>query len=135
MINFETKDSGQRTSFPTGSVRDTDDGKPRYDLISLHGLTRLAGLMARGAQKYGARNWEKGQPASRYLASAFRHLVQYAMGDRSEDHLAAVAFNVFGIIDVEERAALGQHGFAELLDLELYDAEIRDRKEDTVSAT
>lgn len=118
--NFVTKDSGERVKFFTGAVRDVDDGKPRYDLIGLHGLTRLAFLMARGALKYGERNWEKGQPASRYLASAFRHLVQYAMGDRSEDHLAAVAFNVFGIMHVEEEYAKGREEFRSLLDLEIY---------------
>lgn len=99
---FITKDSGQRQEFQTGSLRDTNEGKPRYDLISIHGLKRLADLMARGAKKYGERNWEKGQPVSRFYESLFRHLIAYREGDRSEDHLAAITFNTFGIIHMEE---------------------------------
>jgi dATP/dGTP diphosphohydrolase len=118
--NFRTEDSGKRVEYATGAVRDTDEGKPRYDLISKHGLTRLAELMARGAKKYGERNWEKGQPVSRYFASAFRHLMQYALGDRSEDHIMGVVFNMFGIAHVEEENKLGKIGFMELLDLDIY---------------
>lgn len=100
---YLTKDSGERVNFPTGSVRDTQDGKPRYDLVGIEGYTRLALLMARGAEKYGENNWRLGQKSTRYFASALRHLMQWAMGDNSEDHLAAVAFNVFGIMHLEEK--------------------------------
>ena len=30
----KVQDSGKRQDFGTGSVRDTNEGKPRYDLIS-----------------------------------------------------------------------------------------------------
>lgn len=33
---FITKDSWNRESFSTGSLRDTQEWKPRYDLISIH---------------------------------------------------------------------------------------------------
>lgn len=112
---FITKDSGNRESFSTGSLRDTNEGKPRYDLISIHGLKRVSHLMARGAKKYGERNWEKGQPASRFYESAFRHLISYREGDRSEDHLAAVVFNIFGIIHMED------DNRKDMLDFEFYD--------------
>lgn len=92
---FVTKDSGQREQFGSGAVRDTQEGKPRYDLIPPGPLKRHAELMARGAIKYGDSNWTKGMPVSRILASAQRHLEQYRAGDRTEDHLAAVAFNVY----------------------------------------
>lgn len=118
---FVTKDSGERIEFGTGAVRDVEDDKPAYDLVGIHGLTRLAWLMRRGAAKYGKRNWEKGQNVSRSYASAFRHLIQYFLGDRSEDHLAAVAFNVFSIMHVEEEAKAGRDGFKELLDIEFYE--------------
>ncbi len=100
---FETKDSGERLEFETGSRRDTQNGKPRYDLVGVEGLTRLAGLMARGAEKYGENNWRLGQKASRYYSSMFRHMMQWAAGDDSEDHLAAVCFNAFGIMHLEEK--------------------------------
>jgi hypothetical protein len=100
--SFETKDSGEREKFDTGAVRDTEEGKPRYDLISPFALTRLAHLLARGAEKYCERNWEKGMYVSRLYSSGLRHFIQYFMGDRSEDHLAAVLFNVMAIIHFEE---------------------------------
>lgn len=38
--NFETKDSGVREQFASGMVRDTQEGKPRFDLIFDGPLTR-----------------------------------------------------------------------------------------------
>lgn len=118
--SFQTKDSGARELYPTGSQRDTQEGKPRYDLIGKHGLKRLAELMARGAKKYGEHNWKLGQPVSRSYASAFRHLMQWAAGDRSEDHLAAVVFNIFSIIHVEEQVKVGKLP-TDLLDMDIYE--------------
>jgi hypothetical protein len=99
---FMTKDSGKREEFPSGMVRDTQDGKPRYDLIPTEGLRRLAKLYTRGAVKYGDNNWQKGQPLSRAYASLFRHLIQWREGDRTEDHMAAVAWNAMAIMFYEE---------------------------------
>jgi hypothetical protein len=102
MSDFIVKDSGRREEFPTGSRRDTNEGKPRPDLISPYFLERLGLHMQKGLAKYGEHNWAKGQPTARYMESAFRHLVQLFKGDRDEDHAAAVAFNVMGIIHNEE---------------------------------
>lgn len=96
--SFITKDSGEREDFTSGARRDTQDGKPRYDLIPPIPLKRLAELYARGAEKYGESNWTKGMPSSRFLASLMRHLEQYRDGETDEDHLAAVVFNAFGIM-------------------------------------
>ena len=108
MGNFVTKDSGKRAQFETGAVRDTNTGKGRFDLITPIGLKRLAQLYERGAVKYGARNWEKGIPLWRYLDSAERHLNDFKSGDRAEDHLAAVAWNVMGYIHTEELIRRGE---------------------------
>lgn len=99
-----TKDSGERTEFASGMVRDTDAGKARFDLLLPEGvpyrsqfLTRVADLFTRGAVKYDARNWEQADsPAEleRMKASAMRHLMQWAAGDADEDHAAAVVFNL-----------------------------------------
>lgn len=102
------KDSGQRESFDTGSVRDTRKGKGRYDLISPIGLRRLAQHYENGAAKYGDRNWEKGQSLSRYLDSAERHLESFKEGLRDEDHLSAVVWNIFCIIHTEEMIRRGK---------------------------
>ena len=103
---YTTKDSGAREQFSTGMQRDTQAGKPRFDLVMPLGqpfdeqmLTRWAGLMARGAEKYDDRNWEQAATQvelDRYLSSAFRHFVQWLAGDQDEDHAAAVFFNIAG---------------------------------------
>lgn len=84
--------------FSTGSVRDNAEGKGRWDLIPYSGLLRLAVHYENGAKKYGDNNWRKGQPAHEYLNSAMRHLARFIAGENSEDHLSAVAWNVFGLI-------------------------------------
>lgn len=89
------KDSGERREFATGSVRDVRKGKGRYDLIPPYSLRRLAKHYENGAIKYGDRNWEKGQPIASYVDSLIRHGQDYLEGDRSEDHMAAVAWNAF----------------------------------------
>lgn len=101
------KDSGERQSFDTGSVRDTQEGKGRYDLLSPITLRRLAVHFENGARKYNDRNWEKGQPLTRFLDSAVRHLYTWLEGDRSEDHLAAALWNIGGMIHVEEMIERG----------------------------
>ena len=106
--NFVTKDSGKgREKFESGAVRDVREGKGRYDLVSPLALRRLAQLYERGANKYSERNWEKGMQFSRVLDSMKRHAEQYQEGDRSEDHLAAVAWNAFVLIHYEEMIERG----------------------------
>lgn len=107
---FETKDSGKREEYQTGMVRDTQDDKPRYDLLDRPFLKRWAELMARGAKKYGENNWKKAatdEELSRFRASAVRHLFQWLEGDVSEDHAAAVAFNLAGAEMVSEKLQKG----------------------------
>jgi hypothetical protein len=105
-MKFVTKDSGRREEFETGMVRDTQDDKPRYDLIDMAFLKRWAGLMARGAKKYGENNWRKAateEELTRFRASAIRHMFQYLSGDTAEDHCVAVAFNLAGAEMVREK--------------------------------
>lgn len=109
MLRFDkVNDSGAREDFSTGSRRDTRDGKGRFDLITPVGLKRLAVHYENGAKKYGDRNWEKGQPVSRYLDSGIRHFYAYLGGDRSEDHLAAAAWNALAAIHTIEKCAAGE---------------------------
>ena len=97
---FAVKDSGQRTEFESGMVRDVEDGKVKYDLV-LDGpmFERWAEHMTKGAAKYSDRNWMLARgPAEleRFRRSAFRHFLQWFRGDRDEDHAAAVFFNLNG---------------------------------------
>jgi len=96
-------DSGDRISYGEGkAIREPTSGKGRFDLISPFALNRLAKWYELGAQKYTDRNWEKGMPFSRYVDSAFRHLVKYMMGMTDEDHLVAAVWNLFAIMHHEE---------------------------------
>ena len=104
MAEFETKDSGEREEYVSGMRRDVQTDKPRFDLLLVDGqpyeeqfLTRFAGLLQRGAEKYGERNWQLAnspEELARFKASALRHMMQWACGELDEDHAAAVAFNL-----------------------------------------
>lgn len=97
---FTTLDSGKRKLYPSGMNRDITTGKPRYDLIPLPMLKRLAELYARGADKYGDRNWELAnspEEITHFKAAAWRHFAQYMDGDTSEDHLIAAVWNLFAL--------------------------------------
>lgn len=105
-LGFVTKDSGVRAEYDSGMVRDTQEAKARFELLLPLGvpyadqfLVRVAELMARGAEKYESRNWEKAtgdEEMERFKSSALRHLFQWAAGETDEDHAAAVVFNLLG---------------------------------------
>lgn len=94
--------TGSIRQFDSGAVRDSNEGKSRPDLISPYFTDRLGYRLAFGAKKYQERNWEKGIPDAAFLESLERHLVAYKMGKTDEDHAAAIAFNIMGIIHNEE---------------------------------
>lgn len=104
MTDFITKDSGERAVFDSGMQRDTEDGKPRFDLMlpldipyEEQMITRLAALYGRGAVKYESRNWEQANSSAemeRMKSSAFRHFMQWMAGETDEDHAAGTMFNI-----------------------------------------
>lgn len=96
-------DSGDRTVFSTGSVRDMHEGKGRCDLLPMCVLLRLARHYENGCKKYGDRNWEKGIPAHSFADSAMRHIFKYMDGQRDEDHLIAAIWNLCGLAWTEEK--------------------------------
>lgn len=101
------KDSGQRTEYSNGMVREVDINKPAFSLMLPHGveykeqmLTRFAVLLAKGAQKYAPRNWELGvgqEELERAQESALRHMMQWLAEEVDEDHAAAVYFNIMQV--------------------------------------
>ncbi len=101
------KSSGTQRAFTTGSVRDSREGKGRYDLLPTRAIRRLAQHFERGAKRYSDRNWEKGQHLQSYMDSALRHAFSYLEGKRDEDHAAAAAWNILCMIDTEERIRAG----------------------------
>ncbi|KKK91602.1 hypothetical protein LCGC14_2711320 [marine sediment metagenome] len=102
------EDSGERRTFSTGAVRDRGGFKPRPDLISPHANLREGAWLAKGAEKYGVRNYEKGIPISECVASLVRHIESYKLGDQSEDHAAAIRTNAGFILHYEEEIKAGR---------------------------
>ncbi len=101
MDYWQVKDSGEREEFPTGSKRDTQEGKGRFDLLAFYAVERLAKHYENGAKKYGDHNWRLGQSLMRYFSSAIRHLFKWVRGYRDEDHLSAAVWNIMCIIETE----------------------------------
>jgi hypothetical protein len=93
--------------YESGANRSDRTGKGRFDLVPPLALARLARHYEVGGVLHGDRNWEFGFPISRCCDSVMRHIGQYIAGDRSEDHLAAVGWQVFAAMHFEEKIAAG----------------------------
>lgn len=106
--NQPTPSTGETRTFSTGSIRDSRKGKGRFDLIPPEAIIALAKHLEKGAEKYGDRNWEKGQPMSAVLDSGERHLNAYKLGAKDEDHLVAAFCNLAFAITIRERINNGK---------------------------
>ena len=102
------------TSFPTGAIRDSQDGKIDFiETISFTAHERYARYMTGKKAKYGVGNFKKGIPIHSYEQSLLRHVDKYfrnkyehGTDEPNEDHLAAMRFNIDGIMHEEETAKL-----------------------------
>ena len=88
------KDSGERTEFSTGAVRDMKNGKGRMDLLPWYGIMEVSKHCEEGAKKYGEHNVDRGIPLHSLMDSASRHLAKFIAGESDEDHLRAAAWNI-----------------------------------------
>lgn len=88
------KDSGERTEFSTGAVRDMKRGVGRMDLLPWYGIMEVSKHCEEGAAKYGEHNVDKGIPLHSLCDSAARHLAKFIAGEMDEDHLRAAAWNL-----------------------------------------
>ncbi len=95
----EIKDSGDRTRFTTGAVRDLSTGKGRNDLLPWNAIIELSKHCERGAIKYGEGNVRKGIPYHSFFDSGIRHLVKWFLGWDDEDHLVAAAWNIMWLLE------------------------------------
>lgn len=95
------KDSGERTEFRSGAVRDMHEGKGRLDLLPCSAILELAKHCEAGAVKYGERNVDRGIPQHSFIDSALRHLFKYLRGDRDENHLVAALWNIAWAVNQE----------------------------------
>ena len=99
--------------FATGAVRDSAQGKGRYDLLPWGAIHALAQHCERGALHYGERNVDKGIPQHSLIDSGLRHLSSYIQGDAEPHHLTAALWNIAwaveqelkrsGLVDLPER--------------------------------
>lgn len=102
------EDLGQRLAgyrIGTGEVRITDPATggqkgsklARFDLIPSDFMTEFAEVFGRGAQKYEARNWERGYAWGLNIAALQRHLHAWIKGEERDElgnhHLAQVAWH------------------------------------------
>lgn len=115
MEKYKIKDSGKRSEFSTGAVRDIQEGKGRFDLLPPRAIKAVAIHYEKGCKKYGDRNWEKGIPISRYIDSGLRHAFQVLLGETDENHLIAAIWNLLCMYETILRMQLG------ILPEELYD--------------
>lgn len=95
------KDSGDRTQFTTGAVRDMHTGKGRMDLLPWAAIMEVSKHCENGALKYGEHNVDKGIPTSSLCDSAARHLAKHIDGWTDEPHLLAAAWNLLWAIQME----------------------------------
>lgn len=95
------KDSGQRTEFASGAVRDMHTGKGRMDLLPWAAIMEVSKHCENGAEKYGEHNVDKGIPTHSLCDSAARHLAKYLDGWDDEPHLLAAAWNLLWAVQME----------------------------------
>ena len=83
----------------------SSEAAPRYDLIPLASARRQAARMAMGAGSHGDKNYLKGVHDAEFVRDRVNHLVghvlAYAAGDTSDDHLGAVLANAGMLADIE----------------------------------
>lgn len=84
-----------------------DTGKLPLELISPTSLNAMAAVLAFGAKKYDARNWEKGIAYSRIIGAIMRHTNAYLSGEVFDketglSHMAHVMTEAMFILHFEK---------------------------------
>lgn len=95
------KDSGERTVFKTGAVRDMHAGKGRMDLLPWHAIMEVSKHCENGAIKYGEHNVNRGLPVHSFMDSGMRHAAKYICGITDEPHLVAACWNMLWALEME----------------------------------
>lgn len=93
------RDSGERTEFETGAVRDMHEGKGRMDLLPWNAIMEISKHCEDGAKKYGENNIDKGIPLSSLCDSGARHLAKFIAGERDEHHLRSACWNLLWALE------------------------------------
>lgn len=95
-----------------GTGRKADAGKDPWELAPWDALRAVVAVLAFGAGKYGARNWERGLAWSRLYAATIRHLTAWWQGEARDaetglSHLAHAACCVLFLLAFELRGMGG----------------------------
>lgn len=101
-------DTGERSKFETGAVRDANVGKGLPHMIPPVALRLMALRFEEGAAKYARNNWMKGIPLSRYQDAVYRHMLAWSEGQTDENHMGALIWNVCCMAWTEEQIAKGK---------------------------
>lgn len=106
------KDSGERVTYASGSMRDPSTGKIKWSRITFGPMMRRwAQHLTTAEAKYpdsqpGVPNFmliETEEERMRYKESAFRHFMSWFNEETDEDHAAAVFFNINGVAIIDEK--------------------------------
>jgi len=77
--------------------------EPAYRGMMYSWIQDLAKLYEAGANKYAARDWEKGRPMEIFINSALRHYFKFKNSEYDERHDLAFLWNIIGLIDTLRR--------------------------------
>jgi hypothetical protein len=106
------KDSGERVTFASGSMRDPSTGKIKWSRITFGPMMRRwAQHLTTAEAKYpdpkpGLPNFmliETEEELIRYKESAFRHFMSWFNDETDEDHASAVFFNINGVEIIKDK--------------------------------
>lgn len=97
----EIKDSGFRTEFASGAVRDMHGDKGRMDLLPWAAIMEVSKHAENGSKKYGEHNVDRGIPTHSLCDSSLRHMAKYLEGWDDEPHLLAAAWNILWAVQME----------------------------------
>ena len=86
-----------------GSLRESNSGRGRFDLLPYEAIEALAKWYEAGASKYAERNWENGLSVKDCINRMIRHAMKAGNGWTDEDHLSAVMWNAAAAITMMQR--------------------------------
>lgn len=100
----------QIVEVPLTEGRKDDSGKLPFELLPHDALTEVTKVLRFGANKYAARNWEKGMNWSRPYAALMRHMWAWWRGEDFDSetgvsHLAHAACCVLFLLSFHLRQA------------------------------
>ena len=101
------KESGENRQFSTGAEKQHSEGKGTPILFPGDAYIEVCKHFEDGAKHYKARNWEQGIPLSELINSMERHIADEKMGDTSERHDRAIAWNAIVYLAIKMRIQRG----------------------------